>query len=209
MNGSSLFARFFFHIRRQSATRFVSSEYSNCEFYFVSQLQVVMALTELYVYLAPRVEVALVMRSLVHLLLSKPREIQYIVLQCIMTISRSHAAYLEPHIKLFCVTHVDPQYTRVLKLEILTQLATEANIGFVLSEFQSYLKHADKSFVTATIQVYLSFLLLLLSFLLLVSFLFASLNQYLLGTLCSNSALVAVQAVFPMLQRAAWKDWCA
>ncbi len=46
----------------------------------------------------------------------------------------------------------DPQFVRLLKLEILTTLANESNISPILREFQEYVKHSDRNFVTQTIQ---------------------------------------------------------
>ena len=54
--------------------------------------------------------------------------------------------------KKFYVLSTDPFYLKVLKLEILTRIATEGNISQILREFQSYVKSSDKKFVTETIQ---------------------------------------------------------
>ena len=47
----------------------------------------------------------------------------------------------------------DPSWLRLLKLEILTTLATESNITTILRELQEYVKFEDKEVVTLTIQV--------------------------------------------------------
>lgn len=41
---------------------------------------------------------------------------------------------------------------RILKLDLLASLATEANISLILSEFHTYCKDSDKKFVAAAIQ---------------------------------------------------------
>ncbi|KAF3849277.1 hypothetical protein F7725_015774 [Dissostichus mawsoni] len=88
---------------------------------------VVMCVAQLYWHLAPTQEVNIVTKSLVRLLRSH-REVQYIVLQNIATMSIQR------------------------KLEILTNLANEANISTILREFQTYVKSQDKAFAAATIQ---------------------------------------------------------
>uniref|UniRef100_A0A663EVI9 AP-3 complex subunit beta n=1 Tax=Aquila chrysaetos chrysaetos TaxID=223781 RepID=A0A663EVI9_AQUCH len=88
---------------------------------------VVMAVAQLYWHLAPKSEAGIVSKSLVRLLHSN-REVQYIVLQNIATMSIQR------------------------KLEILTNLANEANISTLLREFQTYVKSQDKQFAAATIQ---------------------------------------------------------
>lgn len=58
----------------------------------------------------------------------------------------------EPFLKSFFVRTSDPTHIKLLKLEILTNLATETSISFILREFQTYISNTDKEFVAATIQ---------------------------------------------------------
>ena len=58
----------------------------------------------------------------------------------------------EPYLRSFFVENSDPQFVRLIKLEILTTLANESNISPILREFQEYVKHPDRTFVTQTIQ---------------------------------------------------------
>ncbi|KAG8295223.1 AP-3 complex subunit beta-2, partial [Homalodisca vitripennis] len=58
----------------------------------------------------------------------------------------------EPFLKSFFVRTSDPTHIKLLKLEILTNLATESSISFILREFQTYISNPDKEFVAATIQ---------------------------------------------------------
>ncbi|KAK2538844.1 Ap3b1 [Columba guinea] len=99
---------------------------------------VVMAVAQLYWHSAPKSEAGLVSKSLVRLLRSN-REVQYIVLQNIATMSIQR--------KIVIGTSVEGA-----KLEILTNLANEANISTLLREFQTYVKSQDKQFAAATIQ---------------------------------------------------------
>ncbi|KAF3701773.1 AP-3 complex subunit beta-1 [Channa argus] len=112
---------------------------------------VVMSVAQLYWHLAPKHEVSLVTKSLVRLLRSH-REVQYVVLQNIATMSIQRKGMFEPFMKSFYVRSTDPTHIKTLKLEILTNLANEANISTILREFQTYVKSQDKTFAAATIQ---------------------------------------------------------
>uniref|UniRef100_A0A8B9Z4E6 AP-3 complex subunit beta n=1 Tax=Buteo japonicus TaxID=224669 RepID=A0A8B9Z4E6_9AVES len=112
---------------------------------------VVMAVAQLYWHLAPKSEAGIVSKSLVRLLHSN-REVQYIVLQNIATMSIQRKGMFEPYLKSFYVRSTDPTMIKTLKLEILTNLANEANISTLLREFQTYVRSQDKQFAAATIQ---------------------------------------------------------
>ncbi|XP_063745973.1 AP-3 complex subunit beta-1 isoform X2 [Eleginops maclovinus] len=112
---------------------------------------VVMCVAQLYWHLAPTHEVNTVTKSLVRLLRSH-REVQYIVLQNIATMSIQRKGMFEPYMKSFYVRSTDATHIKTLKLEILTNLANEANISTILREFQTYVKSQDKAFAAATIQ---------------------------------------------------------
>ncbi|CAG5867695.1 unnamed protein product [Menidia menidia] len=112
---------------------------------------VVMSVAQLYWHLAPKHEVSVVTKSLVRLLRSH-REVQYVVLQNIATMSIQRKGMFEPYMKSFYVRSTDATHIKTLKLEILTNLANEANISTILREFQTYVKSQDKAFAAATIQ---------------------------------------------------------
>ncbi|XP_076020068.1 AP-3 complex subunit beta-1 isoform X2 [Genypterus blacodes] len=112
---------------------------------------VVMSVAQLYWHLAPTHEVNIVTKSLIRLLRSH-REVQYIVLQNIATMSIQRKGMFEPYMKSFYVRSTDATHIKTLKLEILTNLANEANISIILREFQTYVKSQDKPFAAATIQ---------------------------------------------------------
>ncbi|XP_065595845.1 AP-3 complex subunit beta-1 isoform X4 [Cyrtonyx montezumae] len=112
---------------------------------------VVMAVSQLYWHLAPKSEAGIISKSLVRLLRSN-REVQYIVLQNIATMSIQRKGMFEPYLKSFYVRSTDPTMIKTLKLEIMTNLANEANISTLLREFQTYVKSQDKQFAAATIQ---------------------------------------------------------
>ncbi|XP_052812976.1 AP-3 complex subunit beta-2-like [Mya arenaria] len=112
---------------------------------------VVMGVAQLYHHCAPRGEVGLVAKSLIRLLRSHP-EVQYVVLSNIATMSIKQRGMFEPYLKSFYVRSNDPTHVKLLKLEILTSLATETNISTILRELQTYVTSADKEFAAATIQ---------------------------------------------------------
>uniref|UniRef100_UPI00398E351C AP-3 complex subunit beta-1 n=1 Tax=Pristiophorus japonicus TaxID=55135 RepID=UPI00398E351C len=112
---------------------------------------VVMGVAQLYWHLAPKSEVNIVAKSLVRLLRSY-REVQYIVLQNIATMTIQRKGMFAPYLKSFYIRSTDPTHIKILKLEILTNLTSETNISIVLREFQTYVKSQDKQFAAATIQ---------------------------------------------------------
>ncbi|XP_063229691.1 AP-3 complex subunit beta-2 [Bacillus rossius redtenbacheri] len=112
---------------------------------------VVMAVSQLYHHLAPRSEVIVVAKALIRLLRSH-REVQSVVLNCIASISTLRKGMFEPFLKSFFVRTSDPTHIKLLKLEILTNLATETSISVILREFQTYISSQDKEFVAAAIQ---------------------------------------------------------
>lgn len=112
---------------------------------------VVMAVAQLYYHLAPRSEVALVVKSLIRLLRSH-REIQTVVLSNVATMSTRCRGLFEPFLRSFFVRSSDPTNIKLLKLEVLTNLAGETNVPVILREFQTYVASADTEFVAATIQ---------------------------------------------------------
>ncbi|XP_023227942.1 AP-3 complex subunit beta-1-like isoform X1 [Centruroides sculpturatus] len=114
---------------------------------------VVMAVAQLYCYLAPKNEVNIIAKALIRLIHSH-REIQSVVLSNIATLSTKHKkqGMFEPYLKSFFVRPSDPTHIKLLKLEILTNLSTETNISIILREFQTYVSSSDMDFVAATIQ---------------------------------------------------------
>ncbi|CAJ0966284.1 unnamed protein product [Ranitomeya imitator] len=58
----------------------------------------------------------------------------------------------EPYLKSFYIRSTDPTQIKILKLEVLTNLANETNISIILREFQTYIRSMDKDFVAASIQ---------------------------------------------------------
>lgn len=112
---------------------------------------VVMIVAQLYHHVAPLNEVAVVAKALIRLLRSY-KEVQSVVLTCIASMSTQRKSIFEIYLKSFFVRSNDATHIKLLKLEILTNLATGTTISVILREFQTYISSSDKSFVAATIQ---------------------------------------------------------
>lgn len=112
---------------------------------------VVMAVAQLYHHVAPRKEVQLIAKALIRLLRSH-KEVQSVVLNCIASMSSRRKDIFEPHLKSFFVRTSDPTHLKLLKLDILTNLASASSISLILREFQTYISSSDRPFVAATIQ---------------------------------------------------------
>lgn len=67
---------------------------------------------------------------------------------------RSIKSLFEPYLKSFFVKSKDSTQTKILKLEILTNLSNSANISLILREFQAYIVNLqdDLEFMSATIE---------------------------------------------------------
>ncbi|KAJ0175321.1 hypothetical protein K1T71_009462 [Dendrolimus kikuchii] len=112
---------------------------------------VVMAVAQLFYHCGPAQELPPVAKAMVRLLRA-PLEVQSVVLNAIASLTVTRRSLFEPFLKSFFVRNSDPTHIKLLKLEILTNLATEATAPVVLREFQTYVTSSDKAFAGATIQ---------------------------------------------------------
>ncbi|XP_061379412.1 AP-3 complex subunit beta-2 isoform X1 [Danaus plexippus] len=112
---------------------------------------VVLAVAQLFYHCGPVQEMPPVAKAMVRLLRA-PSEIQSVVLNTIASLTVSRPSLFEPFLKSFFVRTSDPTHIKLLKLEILTNLATETSSPVVLREYQTYVTTSDKTFVAATIQ---------------------------------------------------------
>lgn len=110
----------------------------------------VMAVAQLYYYVAPRSEVQIVAKSLIRLLRSH-REVQIVVLRCIVSMAQRNKQLFQNNLKSFFVHNNDSLQVKLLKLEIMTCLANATNISIILREFQTYVLSNDKDFAAASI----------------------------------------------------------
>ena len=94
----------------------------------------------------------LIGKSLVRIMRNQ-REITYVVLSVIASMATKSPSMFAPFLHEFFIRDADPNYTRTLKLEVLTALAVhETAVLAVLKEFTSYVGHSDTSFVTSTVR---------------------------------------------------------
>ncbi|KPJ04474.1 AP-3 complex subunit beta-2 [Papilio xuthus] len=112
---------------------------------------VVMAVAQLMYHCAPAQELPPVAKAMIRLLRA-PIEVQSVVLNSIAALTVTRRSLFEPFLKSFFVRNSDPTHIKLLKLEILTNLATEASAPVVLREYQTYVSSSDKTFAGATIQ---------------------------------------------------------
>lgn len=130
-----------------------------------------MSVAQLYHHLAPKSEVNVIAKALIRLLRSH-REVQSVVLNSIASISITRKVFIfdkfskidllftflyfqnmfEPYLKSFFVRSNDPTHIKLLKLDIMTNLANETSISTILREVQTYISSTDKQFVAAAIQ---------------------------------------------------------
>ena len=82
------------------------------------------------------------------------REIQYVVLTSIRALVKECPSAFTPFLQDFYVKGMDPSFTRLIKLDILTMLALEPNsIEAVLLEIRTYVRNDDdKAFCCAAIR---------------------------------------------------------
>ena len=112
---------------------------------------VVLAVAQLYYYIAPKNEIQVIAKSLARLLRSY-REVQIIVLKNIVSIAQKNQSMFQIHQKSFYVHSNDSIQVKLLKLEILTSLANESKISVILRVFQAYVLSHDKELAATSKQ---------------------------------------------------------
>ncbi|CAH2049605.1 unnamed protein product, partial [Iphiclides podalirius] len=111
---------------------------------------VVMAVAQLMYHCGPAQELPPVAKAMIRLLRA-PIEVQSVVLNAIASLTVSKQSLFEPYLKSFYVRNSDPSHVKLLKLEILTNLATEATAGAVLREYQAYVGGGERALAAATV----------------------------------------------------------
>jgi vesicle coat complex subunit len=114
-------------------------------------IAVVLKIVTLFYYLAPRKEFNNVALTLLRFI-SKNYEQQYIILQNILTITRSMPDIYKYHIKYFFINNEDPYYIKDLKMKILMNLTDVHNSNTVYNEFYSYIRNEDPKLVVLTME---------------------------------------------------------
>ncbi|XP_073960516.1 AP-3 complex subunit beta-1-like [Choristoneura fumiferana] len=109
---------------------------------------VVVAVAQLFYHAGPAQELTPVAKAMIRLLRA-PIEVQSVVLNSIASLTVKKRTLFEPFLKSFFVRNSDPTHLKLLKLEILTNLATESSAAVVLREFQTYVTCSDKCTFTS------------------------------------------------------------
>eukprot|EP00906_Rhabdomonas_costata_P032580 RCo045893 len=112
---------------------------------------VVLAVCSLYFHLAPAEEFGTVVKALMRIVRSG-REAQFVILTNVSAMTVERPQCFQSYLKDFFVSTTDPSFIRELKLNILAQLTTSANVPTILKEFKTYIKYSDKQFVRNTIR---------------------------------------------------------
>ncbi|ORX62827.1 Clathrin/coatomer adaptor, adaptin-like protein [Hesseltinella vesiculosa] len=112
---------------------------------------VVLAVARIFYHLAPAVQADKIAKPLIRILRNF-RELQYVVLSNIATMTLKRPYLFEPFLQQFFVQSTEPVFIRDLKLTILANVATDVNIHSLLNELQQYVKSSNKDFVAASIQ---------------------------------------------------------
>nr|CDS32913.1 AP 3 complex subunit beta 2 [Hymenolepis microstoma] len=112
---------------------------------------VVLAVAQLFYHCASKEEMPAVVRALMRILRTS-REIEYVVLSNVASMSLIHPALFEPYIRMFFVFSSDSIHVKMLKLEVLTNLVSTATSPIILREFQAYVDSSDQEFVLAAVQ---------------------------------------------------------
>lgn len=85
-------------------------------------------------------------------LLAKGPEVQYLALRNALLILQRRPEVLRNDIRVFFCKYNDPIYVKVTKLELIFMLATERNIGEVLTELREYATEIDVHFVRKAVR---------------------------------------------------------
>jgi len=112
---------------------------------------VVMAVSTLYYYLAPKGEKYKVGKAACRCIRNN-REMQYCILSNILAMANTDPEIFQPYLTDFFVQETDPTFVRKLKIEIMTLLSNPTNIDRILREFSYYSTKEEKEFVAGTIQ---------------------------------------------------------
>lgn len=111
---------------------------------------VVMAVAQLFYHCAPAQELPPVAKAMIRLLRA-PVEVQSVVLNCIAALTVSRRALFDPYLKSFLIRNSDPSHIKLLKLEILTNLATESSAAGVIRELQAHAGGGERGVRAATL----------------------------------------------------------
>ncbi|KAJ3075445.1 AP-3 complex subunit beta-1 [Podochytrium sp. JEL0797] len=114
---------------------------------------VVLATARLLIHTGPQSIHAKPVSALLRLLTLTSCEHQYYILQNLLTLSHTDPTLLQPHTTHFFLFHDDAGYIKDLKLEILAQIACEANAMVVVKELKDLVRSWDAELAVKAIKL--------------------------------------------------------
>ncbi|ORX53726.1 hypothetical protein BCR36DRAFT_582007 [Piromyces finnis] len=114
-------------------------------------IAIILKIVTIFYYLAPRNEFNNVALTLLRFI-TKSYELQYPVLQTILSISNNMPEIFRPHIKFFFINNESPYYIKELQMKIIINLTDSHNSNLVYNEFHSYIRNEDPKFVILTME---------------------------------------------------------
>jgi AP-3 complex subunit beta len=112
---------------------------------------VILEVSTMFFALAPEEDCPKVIKPLVRMVRNR-REIAFILLTNISTMASQRPELFRPFMRDFFISSSDPRYIRDLKLDILSNIAADSNIGGMLKEFEVYMRDPDKKFVSQVVE---------------------------------------------------------
>ncbi|XP_024990182.1 AP3-complex subunit beta-A isoform X1 [Cynara cardunculus var. scolymus] len=111
---------------------------------------VVLAAAGVHWIMAPRKDIAKIVKPLLFLLRSSDAS-KYVVLCNIQVFAKVMPSLFTPHYEDFFINSSDAYQVKALKLEILSSIATDASISVIFQEFQDYVSDPDRRFAADTV----------------------------------------------------------
>ncbi|KAI4299566.1 hypothetical protein L6164_033010 [Bauhinia variegata] len=111
---------------------------------------VVLAAAGVHWIMAPQKDVKRIVKPLLFVLRSSYAS-RYVVLCNIQVFAKAMPSLFAPHYEDLFICSSDSYQIKALKLEILSSIATDLSISFMLKEFQDYIKDPDRRFAASTV----------------------------------------------------------
>ncbi|GAA0141708.1 membrane traffic protein [Lithospermum erythrorhizon] len=111
---------------------------------------VVLAAAGVHWIMAPKEDFRRIVKPLIFLLRSSTAS-KYVVLCNIQVFAKALPSLFSHHFEDFFISSLDPYQIKMLKLDILSSIATESSISSILQEFQDYVRDPDRKFAADTV----------------------------------------------------------
>lgn len=111
---------------------------------------VVLAAAGVHWIMAPKEDLRRIVKPLLFLLRSSTAS-KYVVLCNIQVFAKALPSLFSQHFEDFFISSMDPYQIKLLKLDILSSIATDSSISSILQEFQDYVRDPDRKFAADTV----------------------------------------------------------